>query len=128
MSALSDSLNELFNFLTRQGLTSPSKDVRFIEVSRETGVDSKGRVRISRESLHTPVEFEARFQEILAFGPPWMNVSCYGVYEGMMVVGIEIPDLRQRTGSVSGTSINYSGPPAAVLEHGWNALEILSIE
>jgi hypothetical protein len=74
-------------------------------------------------------EYEDRFDELMNAGLPWINMSCYGVHDGILIIGIESarPQNAQR-GPVGRTSVNYAGPPVAVVQHGWDANEALTIE
>jgi len=57
---------------------------------------------------------------------PWLNVTCYGVLGGALIVGIEIP-ASQRIAAKT-TSVNISGPTAAVIRRAWNADAVLVVE
>jgi hypothetical protein len=128
MSILSDSLQELFTFLDERELSPPSRDVRFIEIQHATAIDSRGCFCIRQESLRTPSEYETRFEELINSGFSWLNMSCYGVYKHLLIVGIEIPCTLPHGDQASCLSVNYSGPPVSVIQSEWDASEILSIE
>lgn len=60
---------------------------------------------------------------------PWINLSCFGVYEGFMIIGVEVPNSPPRAPRPKPrTSVNYSGPPAFVLENGWDASLIMTLD
>jgi hypothetical protein len=62
----------------------------------------------------------------MSSGLPWLNVSCIGVVNDKLIVTIE---LAHASSDVSNrTSVNYSGPPKVVLEHGWDAAQVLAIQ
>ncbi len=124
MSALSDSIKSLLQFLDKEGLKPPTAAARVVEATRDTRADARGRLQIRREDLHTPEEYKQRFDELLSAGLPWINVSCYGVYEGALVIVIEASKSRRRSRR---TSINYSGPAASVVENGWNVNTMVTI-
>lgn len=128
MSALSNCLDDLFGFLSKLGLVPPSQDVRIAEIPQGALVTAEGRIRISRAALYTTADFEPRFERLRSLGLPWINVSCYGVYERFLIIGIEVPNRPPDAAPASRTSINYSGPPARVLEHEWNALQAIVVE
>ncbi len=128
MSALLDSLQYLFQFLEKGGNPSPSLDVLLIEIGHDTATDDRGRLRIRRDALRKPSDYESRFEELLHSGMPWLNVSCYGVYEGFLIVSIEIPQGIPENARADRLSINYSGPPLTVIQHGWDVTEIAVIE
>ncbi len=128
MSALSSSLIQLLEFVSRQEPLPPSREVRIVEIPQHAPLADNGRIRVSRASLRTPAEYESRFEDLLSLSLPWINMSCYGVYNGFLIVGIELPGSRRNVDSVSPPSINYSGPQARVIEHDWNALEALAVE
>ena len=65
--------------------------------------------QITRKSLVTPEDYEQQFETLAHAGYSWINLSLYGVYEGSLIVGIELPS---EPGKVppGKTSINFSGP------------------
>jgi hypothetical protein len=126
MSALRDSLAELFVFLTKEGIEVPTRHVWILELDSSADVDERGRPRVSRSDLRDPVAYEVRFDELLAAGPPWINISCWGVDGERLVVAVETP---RKTGLPSSTtSINYSGPTTATQERGWDVGEVLALK
>jgi len=62
------------------------------------------------EALVAPKDYEERYQDLLQAGYSWINLSLYGLYEGTLVVGIELPS-EARGVPPGRTSINFSGPP-----------------
>ena len=72
-------------------------------------------------------EYEARVEELLQAGSPWLNMSCYGVHEGLLVVAIEVPSPRPLIPGHA-TSVNLSGPARIVVDHQWCVDSILTIE
>lgn len=125
MSALRDSLGGLFAFLTNQGLVPPTREVWLVEIRSDVEVDERGRLRVRRADFRDPDAYEERFEELLAAGLPWINVSCCGLDGGRLVVVVETP--RSAGGPPSRTSVNYSGPTKAALERGWDVSEVLAI-
>jgi len=119
MSALSDSIKSLLQFLDKEGLKPPTAAARVVEATRDTRADARGRLQIRREDLHTPEEYKQRFDELLSAGLPWINVSCYGVYEGALVIVIPNQDAargghrstirgrQRRSSKTDGTSIRW---------------------
>jgi hypothetical protein len=89
-------------------------------------MDSLGRIRLQRHEVREPADYEARFDELMKAGLPWLNVSCYGVEDGVLIVGIEVPAAGAKPSSR--TSVNLSGPAAKVIGSGWKADQVLSIE
>lgn len=126
MSALRDALEELFAFMEKSDHAPPTRDVMLLEITSDLCTDEIGRFRVKRSDLKAVTAFEARFDEILAAGLPWINVSCYGVDLENLVVGVEVP--KGGTGSSSRTSVNYSGPPNSVSAQGWTASNTLVFE
>lgn len=110
-----EALETLFDSLER--LTLPARRALVVELGLEPG-------SVRREEFREPADYEARFQELLAAGFPWINVSCYGLYEGRLLVVVELP--REATGAAR-TSVNYSGPMRVVLEHDWDVSHALTI-
>jgi hypothetical protein len=128
VNTLSNCLENLFAFLSKRGLVPPLQDVRIVEIPPGTLVNDEGRVRISPDALYTVADFEPRFERLSNLGLPWINVTCYGVYQRFLIIGIETPNVPRNAVPAARTSINYSGPSARVLKHEWNALEEVAIE
>jgi hypothetical protein len=126
MSALEDELRRLLDFLDRQGQGPPTRRLRIVEIPHGAPIDQRGRIRVQSSGLCEPVAYEARFDELLAAGLPWLNMSCYGALGGTLIVAIELPMPPSKPAAK--TSVNLSGPPEAVLSHGWNADQVLSLE
>ena len=82
LSALSNSLGQLFDFLEQCELRPPAHEVRIVEVSRPNVIDERGRLVFSGDALQKPSEYEARFEDLMHSGMPWVNMSCFGVYNG----------------------------------------------
>lgn len=127
MSALIGVLEELSLFLEKAGQTPPVREVRVLEIGPGVGVDERGRFRVRRDELREPEDYKDRFDELLAAGLPWINVSCCGVAGEMLVVAVEVPD-DQRSERAPRTSVNFSGPTRAAIEAGWDATVSLAIE
>ena len=127
-SALSTCLRQLFDFLEQWELPPPTREVRIVEVSRPITIDERGRYVLSGDVLQKPSEYEARFDELMHSGWPWVNMSCFGVYNGFLIIGIVYPgyapkeEHRHRP-----PSVNYSGPQTRVIQHGWDADEMMVI-
>ncbi|MFZ3339242.1 MAG: hypothetical protein WA609_12070 [Terriglobales bacterium] len=89
----------------------------------------RARLRVSRDQLRKPSDYDSRFDELLKEGFSWLNMSCYGVYDGFVIVAIEVPYRERgtlRPGIV--TPVNFSGPSASVSSRGWNVEELLLVE
>lgn len=98
---------------TLKGEVSPETEVR---LSEDVAYGSAGLpVRIGR--LHSVAEFRARFSELVIRGWPWINVHAVGLLGGNLVIAIELPN-RPPSGA-SRTSVNVSGPTAAVKKRGY---------
>jgi hypothetical protein len=123
---LTKHLDTLFGFLNTEGLSPPIQEVRIVEIANETRIVEGRRLHVSRDGLRTADEYAARFDELISAGLPWLNVSCYGVYDGHLIVGVEIPVGSGRR-EMKDTPVNYSGPSAAVLDKGWDAHEVLAL-
>jgi hypothetical protein len=96
-----------------------------------TGRESRlrGRLRVSLHQLGRPSDYESRFDELLKEGFSWLNMSCYGVYDGFAIVAIEVPHREEGTlhpGIV--TPVNLSGPPVSVTSRGWGVEELLLVQ
>jgi hypothetical protein len=126
MSALTVQLERLLDFLEKRGHKVPTRRLRIVEIPHDAPVDQSGRMLVRRGDLREPLDYEARFDQLLAAGLPWLNVSCYGVLDETLIIAIEKP--RPPSKPADRTSVNFSGPNAAVLSHGWNADQVLSVE
>ena len=122
MSVLSDQLERLLDWLGSIGLPPPTRDIRIIEIA--SGMDTP---RVRRGALRKTFEYEGRFQELMQAGYPWLNMSCYGVHDGLLIVAIEMPSPRHLTPGQA-TSVNLSGPANIVLDHQWCIDSVLTIE
>jgi hypothetical protein len=138
VSELLDSLQTLFRFLERRGQPPPSRDVRVLEVRKNVTFDERGRMRVRRDELREVADYEARFQELLRLNRDWINMSCTGMFNGILIVSIETPHPRQGS-SVNApgpaealparpTSINLSGPANGVLKMDWSVDGVLVFE
>ena len=143
MSALSNHLERLLRCLQSSGLHPPSRDVRIVEVNTDGfNRSSNGKEQVRKGELRTPTEYEIRFDELLQMGYGWLNLSCYGVYEGFLIVAVEVPSAtvphmtpsdwspqgKPRTlNSGCATSVNLSGPARIVLDHQWRVDSVLTI-
>lgn len=126
MSTLSDTIRSLFEFLNANGYQPPpTSDIRIIEIAPGCAIDGRGRLRIPKDGLQKVASYEGKFEVLAKSGLPWINVSCFGTCDGLLIVGIEVPTPSARP--ASRTSINYSGPTAAVVQHAWDAREALEI-
>jgi len=69
-------------------------------------------------ALRSPDQYEPRFNELLAMGFPWLNLSYYGLLDGKGLVVVELPG---HSASLSpSTSVNFSGPMTSVAASGWD--------
>jgi hypothetical protein len=124
MRNLDDAVQRLLAFLHARG-RPPSRDVLLIEFDERPALDGTGRRRISRQQFKSPSEYADRFDEVLEMGYAWVNLSCHGVFEGRLVVGIELP--AHPSANRRRTSVNYSGPSAAVIANGWSLSEVMVV-
>jgi hypothetical protein len=124
MSALSSHLDRLLDWLEGMGLHSPSRDVRIVEISQISRVSADGTYHVRRDELRRPLDYETRFDELLRTGYTWLNMSCYGVHDGLLIVAIEVPGPRTLYPGCP-TSVNLSGP---AVDRKWNVAAVLTIE
>ena len=89
-------------------------------------VDVQGRPIVVAEKLRAPKAYEERFEQLLAKGFSWINLSYYGVLDGNGLVVVELPR-ETSTLSPRPTSVNFSGPPAIVANSGWDARSIIAL-
>jgi len=112
MSPLCLHLERLLQWLQEIGLQLPSRDIRIVEISQIRQPSTDGTYHVRRNQLLSPLEYESRFDKLLAKGYSWLNMSCYGVYDGLLIVAIEVPDPRTLYPGCP-TSVNLSAPSAA---------------
>jgi hypothetical protein len=113
MSALSKHLDRLFRWLASAGPQPPTQDVRIVELHADTVNLGDGTYHVRRDQLRKPLEYEVRFEELLQAGYPWLNMSCYGVHDGSLIVAIEVPGPRPLYPGHA-TPVNLSGPARTV--------------
>ena len=123
MSVLSNHLDMLLHWLESIGLQPTSQDVRLLEVNLGDGT-----YHVRRDELRKPLDYGARFEELLRAGYPWLNMSCYGVHDGLLIVAIEVPSPRVGHSPGFATPVNLSGPTRIVLDHQWHVDSVLTIE
>jgi hypothetical protein len=124
MSALTNDLDRLLSWLESIGLQPPSREARIVEISQISRVSTDGTYHVRRNQLRKPLDYESRFDELLATGYTWLNMSCYGAHDGSLIVVIEVPGPRTLYPGCS-TSVNLSGPAP---DHDWNIDAVLTIE
>ncbi len=113
----------LLHWLESIGLQPPSQDVRVLEISLGDGT-----YHVRRDELRKPSDYEARFAELLRAGYPWLNMSCYGVHDGSLIVAIEFPSPRVGLSPRCVTRVNLFGPARIVLDQHWRVDSVLTIE
>jgi hypothetical protein len=127
-----EAISLLFDFRSRAVRENRQRQVMVIDqVLGSIGRESRRRVRlrISIGQLRTPSEYDPRFDELLKEGFSWLNMSCYGVYDGFVIVAIEVPNREEGTlhpGTV--TSVKFSGPTSSTKSRGWSVEELLLVE
>ena len=124
MPALDTHIERLLRWLEGIGLEPPSKDVLIVEVNHVR--QSDGTVHVRRTDFRDPSDYTIRFDELLEVGYPWLNMSCYGIYGGRLIVAVEVPSPRPLQPGRP-TSVNLSGPSRIVLDSEWRADSVLKI-
>jgi hypothetical protein len=94
-------------------------DLRIVELQRdEVGAPI---LRLPAVRLKKIDEYEMRFSELIGAGYSWINLSCYGIASGVMIVTIELPS--RAVGFAAGrTPVNISGPPGGKFEQTQNLI------
>jgi hypothetical protein len=77
--------------------------------------DEKGFPVVAGQTLVSPEAYAARFGTLMKAGYSWINLSFYGCLRGTPLVVVELP---ARPSGADSTSVNLSGPMAAVAENG----------
>jgi hypothetical protein len=126
MSSFPNAIQGLLEFLKQQGIAPPTRELAVVEVGPDTPSDEHGRLLVGRSALRDPSDYEARFEALMQSGLAWLNVSCIGVASGKLIVTIELP--RASSATSARTSVNYSGPSKLVLDHGWDAAQVLVLK
>jgi hypothetical protein len=127
MTSLREAMGSLLEFTKSHVGPPPNADVLVVEVRAGVPVDARGRLCLVRDDFFEPDDYESRFGELLGSGVAWINLSCLGLLNGRLVVSVEYQ--RSPSGPVvRAPSINYSGPPKLVLQHGWDAAHVLSVD
>lgn len=121
---LTAALAELFRFLAERGHVVPRLQLAVVELSPQELLPS-GQYAVKRGALQTVEEYGERFEKLQRAGFPWLNMTCVGVADERLVVGVELPSTP--TGAPK-PSINYSGPENRVLNAGWSAAAVLRVE
>lgn len=127
MTALNQHIDRLLQWLDDIGLSVPSRNIRIVDLSDAQVNEDTRKIRISRNEIRTPAEYELRFDELLAAGYPWLNLSCYGLFEDCLLLCVEVPCPRELDPGRP-TSVNLSGPARAVLDQNWNVDAVLIVE
>ena len=124
MSALDTHIEQLFGWLKGIGIQPPSKDVLIVEVNDVN--QSDGTVHVRQTDFRRPSDYAIRFDELLQAGYPWLNLSCYGIQDGRLIVAVEVPSPRPLCPGCA-TSVNLSGPSRIVLDSDWRTDSVLTI-
>ena len=126
MSALSSYLDMLLQEIESLGLQPPSRDVRVIEISQIRRVSPDGTYHVQQNELRKPVDYESRFDELLATGYSWLNMSCCGFHDGSPIVMIEVPGPRTLyPGCFTSVNTSRRTPPDGAE---WDVTWLLTIE
>ena len=126
MKNLSEALRDVRLLLGKIGFVQPPDEVWLLELPADAPTDERGRVRVRAAELVQEGAYASRFEELLSIGPAWLNVSCYGVHEGRLIVAIELPAAPLNRGLK--TAVNVSGPTHAGRANGWTVDDVLDIE
>lgn len=146
---LVERLEALLQWLDSIGLAPPSRDIRIVEINSKTpriasedykigedGLPLKKpremqtdytRFRIRKDEMLTPDQYEDRFNELLGVGYEWLDMSCYGVHDGFLIVAIELPGPvlpqggKRKLFPGCATAVNLSGPCNEVIRRNWDA-------
>ena len=79
MSVLSDHLDRLLQWLGSIELQPPSRDIRIVKITYPETDQVPGTNQLL---LVEPSAYENRFAELLEAGYSWLNIECWGVYNG----------------------------------------------
>ncbi len=113
---LDQHLQRLLSFLSERGLQPPpTEHIKILEIGRASA--GSGPLVVRASELLDPADYAQRFEELLDAGFAWLNLSCYGVVDGSLLVAVELP--AAPSGAVGGPSVNLSGPAQSVLERDW---------
>lgn len=126
VETLHEALHRLKEWLACRDDFPGWREVRIIEIGRGTRDERVGEGpyiwRVGEDAVSTPATSAARFEELMSAGYSWINLSCYGILDGVAVIAVELP--CSAAGTPKGkTSVNISGPPIDVKTGAarWNA-------
>lgn len=89
--------------------------VRIVEISPRD-YDARGWPIVDEDALQGVDAYAARFDELLASGYAWLNLSWMGRLRGAPLVAVELPPRRAERATA--TAVNFSGPSNAVRDSG----------
>jgi hypothetical protein len=125
MTSLADALQHLVGVVSTIP-APPFTGILILDVPPGLELDHRGRLKVARSMLREPKSYEDRFNE-LAASLPWINLSAYGILNGMLIVGVEhVPP--QMSARERPAVVNYSGPTRRVVEQNWDVEALLAIE
>lgn len=106
---LADHLRELFAFCERVASPLPVWNAVSLLDTKDPGVHYDRGWVVEQRALATVAQFSSRWDALLVAGYSWVNLSAYGIFRNVLIVGVEFPS--ERVGVPPGlTSVNYSGP------------------
>jgi hypothetical protein len=105
MSALAEHLARLEAWLRRDAGAPAWTAIRLVE---SDAIKYGVRDQIPRSKLFSVADYEPRFEQHLAAGHSWLNLSALGVLDTILLVCVERP--RVPVGAFGHTSVNLSGP------------------
>lgn len=107
---LTDHVAELLEFCHRVADPVPSFDAVLILNTADLRVRDDGGWIVEVDALQTVADFSPSFDRLLVAGFSWINFSAYGIFQGKLILGVELPH-EQGAVPAGLTSVNYSGPP-----------------
>jgi hypothetical protein len=110
-------LYHLETLFTQLGVDLPVADALVAEIN-PTDFTAEGKAIVDLRLLERAPTYATRFESLLQAGYDWINLSYYGLLEGVPLVAIELPH------AVSGarkTSVNHAGPSNQVAQSGGDA-------
>jgi hypothetical protein len=107
---LAEHVRELLASCRRVAAPLPEFDKTFFFDTADPRVQRAGGWVVERGALLSTAEFAPRFDRLLLAGYSWIHLSACGLFQGALIVGVELP--REVEGVPAGlTSVNYFGPP-----------------
>ena len=114
-------------WLTKSCGYSVPQNIRLWEVDWQK-YRTKEPFRIEQDELKTPEEYSTRFEELRQMHLHWMNLSCWGVQDGCLLIGVELPGDMAKVKTTKPTPVHFCGAPNKIPRDTLNSEHVLIID